>query len=736
MARNLADETLSQILEYSLYLDDDLFADTFEISPFAFWTHSSSEILLVCRRWARIGTPHLYEAVVLRTSAQARALAAALQCYPHFGRFVRRLRLEGIYSKVIASISRMAPAITDFCFAPQGHGGEPVTGLCKALQILRPRRIILGFWVWNHMWNTEQLDDALASHIESSDALEEFVFSDSPDPPLFVVESLAKCTSLRTVRNLLPGGWIRFPQPGAEATLSLLPNQALKLLATNTNISYISTRFHLFGVHERRDIARLTTLDEVSPIFAPGTQLEMVYTWPAGIGQKWATLPVFQVQNDATFALAGVPDDVKRAILSQCIDLALPHNPYYWRYGSRLESWGELMGVCTKGWVDGRYIDVPTASVLLRVSKIFYELTLERLAQHLVFCCPRHLSILTAIFTRYPILPTRTVSIHSVPCPDRDGDLAWDDSELADLLARMPNLTTITSENAPTYLPNRTWLHLPSTLLDIVPRIVGAHLESMHLRLEDECSVSLNILAGLVALKSLIWDAPYVDIDDEIELQLAALTELRVVDCHPSFFSAFARVTLPELREAEIPGCYNDGCDEFLQRHGQRLLTVGFNGVEIHSWQKTISSWTPARLQMCPAVVTLTLEGLTDAQARVFVREGHANVHHLIVSMYLERDYDRGSGEQSYWAPWRPFLLEISREHFPSLRIITVRNCNKWPTIERDVKQSFWPAMATALAAMGIQMYDGEGRVWRLRSDGTQRISRRRAAKTATLISL
>ncbi|KZV77836.1 hypothetical protein EXIGLDRAFT_784721, partial [Exidia glandulosa HHB12029] len=60
MAHQLADETLAEILADSLAVDDADFAVTdAKVSPFATVRESSSSVLAVCKRWARVGTPLL-----------------------------------------------------------------------------------------------------------------------------------------------------------------------------------------------------------------------------------------------------------------------------------------------------------------------------------------------------------------------------------------------------------------------------------------------------------------------------------------------------------------------------------------------------------------------------------------------------------------------------------------------------------------------------------------------------
>jgi len=116
MAHKLADELLKEILAPPLRVRDALFNDVSRVSPFSKAQQSASDVLLVCKRWMRVGTPALYESVVIRSKAQAAALSTALTRNAEFGRFTRKLRLEGTYAQYLNStvISTM-PNIVELC---------------------------------------------------------------------------------------------------------------------------------------------------------------------------------------------------------------------------------------------------------------------------------------------------------------------------------------------------------------------------------------------------------------------------------------------------------------------------------------------------------------------------------------------------------------------------------------------------------------------------------------------
>ena len=103
MAHQLADEVLKEILELVLDVPDAKFSNVDTVSPFSKVSWSSSAVLLVCKRWMRVATPMLLECVILRSAGQAGAFASMLVRNSRFGRFVRRLRVEGSWPKYITS---------------------------------------------------------------------------------------------------------------------------------------------------------------------------------------------------------------------------------------------------------------------------------------------------------------------------------------------------------------------------------------------------------------------------------------------------------------------------------------------------------------------------------------------------------------------------------------------------------------------------------------------------------
>ncbi|KAJ7052190.1 hypothetical protein C8F01DRAFT_1236526 [Mycena amicta] len=138
----LPDEIVSQILTPALIVFDDAFSDT-SATTFASNTHSTSAYLVVCKSWLRVATPLLYNFVILRSTAQAIALADVLGRNKDFGRFIKKLRVKGGYGLAMHTILELAPRITDLFLSLEIWSPDSTEGLCTGLNLINPTRLIL-----------------------------------------------------------------------------------------------------------------------------------------------------------------------------------------------------------------------------------------------------------------------------------------------------------------------------------------------------------------------------------------------------------------------------------------------------------------------------------------------------------------------------------------------------------------------------------------------------------------
>ncbi|KAJ7611795.1 hypothetical protein FB45DRAFT_1009613 [Roridomyces roridus] len=164
---SLPDEIFSEILSPAMKVPDEKFADFAVTSPSQEHSESSSAYLLVCKSWLRVGTPLLYDVVILWSKAQAKALAQALSKNKHFGQFIKHLRVEGGYGEPMRTILETAPNIIDLFLSFDISASDDVAGLCEGLAFIQPRRLLARDNSTRpaHHKTVEQLEDALVAVI-------------------------------------------------------------------------------------------------------------------------------------------------------------------------------------------------------------------------------------------------------------------------------------------------------------------------------------------------------------------------------------------------------------------------------------------------------------------------------------------------------------------------------------------------------------------------------------------
>jgi hypothetical protein len=140
---SLPDEIISEILSPALKVPDEAFCDTSSVSPFAKYSESTAAYLLVCKSWLRVATPLLYNVVVLRSEAQAKALSFVLSRNKELGKFIRKLRVEGGYGPPMHIILRCSPNVSDLFLSLVIYSSDNTNGLCKGLPLVNPTRLVL-----------------------------------------------------------------------------------------------------------------------------------------------------------------------------------------------------------------------------------------------------------------------------------------------------------------------------------------------------------------------------------------------------------------------------------------------------------------------------------------------------------------------------------------------------------------------------------------------------------------
>lgn len=103
----------------------------------------SHNLLLVCKRWLRVGSPLLYESIALRTSTHAQTVAILIKQNPILGRAVRQLKLFGGYGKDLHTIVKAAPNLQTVYLNMSMRSSDTITGIKRALSIMNPTRLYI-----------------------------------------------------------------------------------------------------------------------------------------------------------------------------------------------------------------------------------------------------------------------------------------------------------------------------------------------------------------------------------------------------------------------------------------------------------------------------------------------------------------------------------------------------------------------------------------------------------------
>ncbi|KAI5897659.1 uncharacterized protein SCHCODRAFT_02564690 [Schizophyllum commune H4-8] len=141
----LPNELLGEILGHAMHIPDELFTSNAARSPFGTYAHphAARRYLLVNKRWRDAGLRPLYHDIVLRSRAQATALASTLRQDLNLALMVHKLRVEGGFGVSMAVIMAACTNITDLCLLVNIDSHDSSSGICLGLRYLSPTRLVL-----------------------------------------------------------------------------------------------------------------------------------------------------------------------------------------------------------------------------------------------------------------------------------------------------------------------------------------------------------------------------------------------------------------------------------------------------------------------------------------------------------------------------------------------------------------------------------------------------------------
>ncbi|KAJ6455988.1 hypothetical protein C8R47DRAFT_996509 [Mycena vitilis] len=692
---SLPDEIISEILSPALKVTDGIFSDTSDVSPFAEYSESTSAYLLVCKSWLRVATPLLYNVVILRSKAQAKALSIALSKDKQLGPFMKKLRVEGGYGPPMRVILECSPNISDLWLSLEIYSSDNSIGLCKGLTLINPTRLILRDCLYKRLDNKmlSQLVDALVLSIAKWDRLCIFdcpysgVGGPTSDPSRLIIRSLLQSKRLHTLSIPYPNclDW-------AYQAFKPCPLQAIHIKGPvwPWELSHIPA-----------DNPTLMALVKFREATAPGEAkvLEPI------------ELPQIAPSLDPSFTpLAGAPEAVLDRILYFAMFLSDPvQNPVHSDISPRLP--------------------------LLLVSKAFHARSFNKKMFHTILIASSQRIGLPHYYAHTSLnIPSSVLDLASVISSNRsigshiriiagrylnslgkDSGDAENPSMLAILsqtigLVRMGHHKNFPGGPSPidwTSYRRQTGISWPA--FAALARSSGSTLRELFVRIGTSQQASTIIFSDLTALRclDLQCESDFGDMANIPADGFPSLEVLRVSLASQSFLTALSLMKLESLRHVVF--CYvAPAAETFLEAHGPKLT-------ELQLPYSLLQTLKVGILELCPNLSTISLPmRVLLVRPATFDPRAVSNPSLArffpcprTISAALERFHH-------VIATWERFFTTFDPTSFPNLREMEVECC-VWPTSERDIAKSCWVRWAEILLKHNVSLTDKTGKKWRPR---------------------
>ncbi|KAF9447829.1 hypothetical protein P691DRAFT_775853 [Macrolepiota fuliginosa MF-IS2] len=680
----LPDELLKEILTPALQISDKSFSSTGRQSPFAKYERSTSAYLLVCKDWLRVGTPLLYNVVVLRSKPQIQALARALKLMPNLGNFIKKLRIECSYSAYLLKVMRAAGNLTDLCLSFEIYAQDNVSGLCKGLTSIQPRRVILydpisssrGIIINRHVL---QLGEALVNMIPKWTYLKTFVLpswhyflSELGNIYLSLIKNLCQSKGLEEVSLL-----------GTEDchVLRLAKVPSIKRIIVHdyhhrSNVdkcAIIAQRPELAGIvaviENCQGRASDSTSDlSLTPTPPPSPSL------PSSLPQDW-------FQN--------CPGTILENILLHALAIPQLQETCY--------------RDCQKPWLTSFSLDDRCGSPTFRrglalVCKKFHETVIPLYYQCIIFLHTEDISMLVRCYESRPELGHYTRSLFISPSLR---PLDRPDNNLAFIFSCSPNLQRV----ACFHEAHREWYCLSENLFSWKTVMTLAaersdQLVDLEIQFSEPRVMKDPVLCKFTHLRYLSWYCNVSFSIDPATIPKSGLCSLEVLACiceSNALFELLSFMDLPHLHTICFtrwqPGTR---VIPFFQKHGPKLLNLETQ-----------------------ALPTFKLFDMCGNLKRFILHDSHGYYNYVYVPPATVLAYSQihpleeiEFRELHNWQEYFDFLGLLDLSPFKSLRRFQVHQCT-WPVTERDIKKSLWVFWAERLTNLyGISMLDGEGKAW------------------------
>ncbi|KAJ6584653.1 hypothetical protein B0H19DRAFT_1105878 [Mycena capillaripes] len=659
MGDSIPDEILSEILSPALRVSDEVFSVTSETgrSPFLSMSESSSAFLLVSKAWLRVATPLLYNVVVLRSKAQAQALAAVLTSNPALGKFVRKLRVEGGYAISMLKILQTSPNITDIFLTLDIVAPDNPCGLCRGLQLIDPVCVIIHFRGMSGRISleTEKLVKKVETCIPTWTKMAVFKMQ----CPLVLWRTFSSISvPLSTAPNLVTL-WV----PNDSWFLDLV-----RRIATNPSLRRVRViAFDSLSVPARRSYIKKAKEDE---------RMFQLFDFPDERALEPEDIPPPPFIYPARFAADPAQED---AIWSRVLYFALCRPP------PNCNHWQAL--VSTRR----------TYMAPLLVSKKFARLGIPHLYTNPALHWLRGLHSFADRLSQNPPLGDHVRCLTIVHSGDLDLFRA--------IISRTPTLVELYGGFG--CLPI-TWKAF-NDLVDFTGSTLSS-FEGVPIS-KPSSRVSPAVFKLFPRMRSFGWSSPTrfktgskLIPDDAF----SNLVQLEVDDFDPSFLEVLSGMELPSLRSvffsATAPA---DGGVPFFQKHGRKLKELAVSVLQIADPDLAIFHNCPSVTNLsisCDETTILSTDGFSPT-------DPHTHLERILFKLPAACPFNMRQNQRNALGR---FLSSLDVTPFPALRQIEHPLCS-WPTSEREIARSQWVRWAESLLGRNIQLVDSKGTHWRPR---------------------
>ncbi|KAJ7684328.1 hypothetical protein DFH06DRAFT_1312766 [Mycena polygramma] len=678
MSDHLPDEIISEILSPALKVTDEVFSDTSAVSPFAKYSESTSAYLLVCKSWLRVATPLLYNVVILRSKAQAKALSLVLTKDKQLGQFIKKLRVEGGYGPSMGIILEHSPRISDLFLSLEIYSSDNTGGLCKGLPLINPTRLILrdsGFTrrrPANKMLS--QLVEGLGKVMCDWDHLVVFhcPYTSASNMARQIFLPLEKSKRLHTL--VIPSA------TGLSWAYSALEKCPLQAIHIEQTTSVFQQRY----VDNLED-ASLQALVKFRD--APAFSKAKV--------QASLEFPQIAPSLDPSFIpLAGASEEVYNTILSRILYFAMSvpdmdNNP------------------TSRG--------IPPRLPLLMVTKTFNRIGMCHYYSHILLRSPSSTRNLASVISKNQLIGSHVRAIDGSFLGSQFSSEAEYDAlhtSMLEVLSQTTGLVRMGRRHA--FAADDLTLILGKTEISWAAFVAMAECSGATLRdlsisisksLEQESTTTFSHFTALRSL-DLICGIDSIDLKNTPADGFPSLEELRISSTSQSFLTALSLMKLESLRRLVI-SYQTTAAETVLTAHGAKLtdLDITFRALEILK--------VPV-FKLCPNLSCITVSApgwIYDAPQRAEDLQSVEAVPSL-VKIILDASFYSKRKEEA--ATWDRFFVNFNPTCFPNLREMEVKCC-VWPTSERDIAKSCWVRWAESLLKHNVSLMDKTGKKWRPR---------------------